>query len=226
MPFQLKYLVYITELISAVVGFMYIRKWQTTIWRWFAFFLMFMVIGECVGESLSVVNSPITRKLNVIWYDNIVIPSEFLYFFWIFYLHNENPIKKRLPLAFIIIYIISLASDIFIFQAHFHAQQLPFNSFSYTIGNILLLYLILNYYSRMANSQTVMKLNENMLFWISTGLLIYYLGTCPFWGLRNIIINYKSLYEAYNAIQLILDFLMYLTFTFSIIWVKANSTNS
>ena len=227
MKFDLKYLVYLSELISVIVAFLYIKKWQTTLFRWFAFFLLFILIGECVGESLTRINTPISRSLNLVWYDNIVIPIEFLYYFWIFYTNYELPKEKRLPMACIIIYIIGLVTDIVVFHPYFKAMQLPFYTFSYTLGNVLLLVLILTYFNRMATSTTVLKLNENMLFWISSGLLVYFLGTCMYWGLHNVLVTrYRPFAQAYSNIELILDILMYLTFTFSIIWVKPNFSSS
>lgn len=66
-----------------------------------------------------------------------------------------------------------------------------------------------------------------MLFWISLGLLIYYLGAFPYYGMRNVLAKeYKEIYITYGYIIYVLDILMYVMFTISFIWGKPNIASS
>src|SRR6185312_7155537 len=107
---------------------------------------------------------------------------------------------KWLPIICGSMYIISWLTDFFYFSKfHFF-----FYSFSYTVGNFLLLILILNFFIRLATSDAIITFRQNMLFWMSLGMLIYYLGSFPYFGLRNTIAyNYREINITYNYIVFI-----------------------
>ncbi len=66
-----------------------------------------------------------------------------------------------------------------------------------------------------------------MLFWVSLGLLLYYLGAFPYYGLRNVLArDFQGVYITYTYIVYVLDILMYLMFTISFIWGKPNIASS
>ncbi len=206
------------EAVAMITAFIYIKKWQSTYWKWFPYYLTFIVIAEIIGNTLGVKNMAI---INLIFYSYVVIPIEFFFFFWIFYQDFKITKSRWLPILCICIYALSLLTDII----YFRNVKFTAFSFSYTIGNILLLLLIINFFLRLVNSDNLLKFRQNILFWVSVGLLIYYLGSCPFYGLKNLLANkyFNSIYVYYSVFVYILDSLMYLTFALSFICGKPNS---
>ncbi|TSE09741.1 hypothetical protein [Aquimarina algiphila] len=55
----------------------------------------------------------------------------------------------------------------------------------YIIGASFVIISIIFYYIDILNSEKVLYVHKNILFWISIGLLIYYSGNIPFRIVRN-----------------------------------------
>lgn len=206
----------ICELIACISGFIYWRKIRTSIFKWFPVFLSFVVISECIGDFLK---PPVYAKENLAYFNYFEIPVEFLFFFWLFYKTQSFDKYKRLPLVCALLYLLSWLTDTF----YLSKLKFSFYSFSYTIGTLLLLVVVLRYFILLVTSNNILSFWKDMLFWISTGLLVYYLGTFPYYGLRNTLLeSYTDLYYTYSYIIYLLNSLMYILFTFSFIWGKPN----
>ncbi len=207
----------VMEVAAAATTFLYIKKWKDTYWKWFPIYLTFITAAEIIGVSFA-------RKkmvdINFHFYSYFVIPIEFLFFFWVFNHAFKTTKYSRLPKICTAVYFIALISDAFYFKNY----RVFYYSFSYTVGNILLLIMILNFFIQLVNSDKVLKFRQNILFWVSAGLLIYYLGSCPYYGLRNLLVyKYRDLNMYYSVFVYILNCLMYLTFALSFICGKPNS---
>ena len=178
-----------------------------------------IVVAEYIGYYLRTHDMV---DMNKMFYNFLIIPTEFLFFFYIFYHSAKNRREKRLPIVFTIIYVIAWMID----NAYLTNKLFWFYSFSYTIGNLLLLILILRSLTYLVLSDDILLFKYNILFWVCTGLLVFYLGTFPFYGLRNTLENnYREVYLSYRYIVYILNSLMYLMFTLGFIWGKPNSTS-
>jgi hypothetical protein len=208
------YILRLLELVACVTGFIYWGKIRASFFKWFPVYLGFIVISESIGEFL---RSPAMEKLNRAYFNYFEIPVEFLFFFGLFYSTNRF---KKLSLVCAALYLLSWFIDL----VYFSKLEFVFYSFSYTLGNLLLLILILNYFVQLVTSNNILNFWKDMLFWICTGLLVYYLGTFPYYGLRNTLWkNYTNLYYTYSYIMYILNSLMYLMFTFSFIWGRPST---
>ena len=206
---------YCFELLPVITGFLYWKKVKNNYFKWVVIYLLYIFIADLAGAFLDMAHIS-----NVAYYDYLVIPVEFLFLFWLFDKTFKHNPYKRLPLICAGIYLSGLLTDVVYFAKH----RFPFYSFSYSIGNLLLLILILRFFILLINSDAVLTYRRNMMFWICAGLLIYYLGSLPYYGLRNtFVLKYHNLYAIYNYITLVLDCLMYLMFSFSFIWGKPNS---
>jgi hypothetical protein len=205
----------ICELISCITGFIYWKKIRTSYLKWFPVFLLFIVLSECIGISF---RPPIYLQVNFVYFNYFEIPVEFLFFFWLFYNASALEKNKKLPLICAGLYLLGWITDMVYFS------KLEFSSISYTFGNLLLLIVILRYFIALAASNRILTFWNDSLFWICAGLLIYYLGTFPYYGLRKTFCaHYQHLYFTYSYIMYILNSLMYVMFTFSFIWGKPNT---
>jgi hypothetical protein len=208
------------EALACISGFLYWKKIKASYWKWFPVYLLFVVLSEFAGHYFRFHGMV---QANKDFFDYFEIPVEFFFFFWVFYNSFENPKNKRLPIVCAGIYLVCWLTDVLYFSNHVYW----FYSFSYTIGNLLLLILILRYFIQLVTSDAILTFKNNMLFWVGTGLLLYYLGTFPYYGLRNTMVNgYHDLFQKYSYIMFILNCLMYLSFSFSFIWGRPNTTSS
>jgi len=207
----------VLEIVSCITGFILFKKLRGSYWRWFPYYLAFIVVAEFTGKYF------LEHKMLAAcekFCNLFEVPVEFLFFFWLFYRNFRESKYRKIPLMCIAAYLLCwLTDNLFLSKMNFW-----FYSFSYTCGNLLLLVLILTYFIGLVTTDAILKYKQDMLFWVSTGLLLFYLGTFPYYGLRNTLVyNYKQLYITYSYIMYILNCLMYLMFTFSFIWGKPNS---
>jgi len=207
----------IFEFIACITGFIYWRKIKTSAFKWFPVYLGFIVISEYIGVSLH--NTADNGMLNAAFFNYFEIPVEFLFFFALFYFTQTSGSYKKLIVLCACLYLLSWFLDMVVLKN----IEGAFHSFSCTTGNLLLLVVILRYFVFLVTSNNILYFWKDMLFWICTGLLVYYLGTFPYYGLRNTLaLNYPNLFTTYSYIVYILDSLMYIMFTFSFIWGKPN----
>jgi hypothetical protein len=91
--------------------------------------------------------------------------------------------------------------------------------FSYTIGNILLLVLLLMFFIKFSKGDEVLNYRSSRMFWVCLGIMIFYIGSMPFYGMRSTIYNLNQpLFYFYWHAQFGLNYLMYILFIISFIW--------
>jgi hypothetical protein len=209
---------YCFELLAFTASVFYWKKIRNTRYKWFTIYLGYIILADLTGNyitSRGLPNSP--------FFNYCVIPVEFLFFYWLLY--KAAPPRGALKLHGVAagVYLLSFIVD----ACYFSRRIYPFYSLSYSVGNLLLLILILSFFYQLINSDAVLTYRSNMMFWICAGLLVFYLGSCPYYGLRNTFAyTYISINILYSKIVLILDCFMYLLFTFSFIWGKPNLRSS
>ncbi|MEZ2445939.1 hypothetical protein AB6805_29695 [Chitinophaga sp. RCC_12] len=207
----------LVELLACVTGIVYWKKLRHSHWKWFPIYLAAIVIVELAGKYIREVRGDVA--LNSKLYLYFGIPLQFLFFYWLFrqyYKYNMARLKNW-PLVAAAAYITSWIVDI----AYLSEEKLWFFSFSYTIGNIMLLILIIAFFARLAASEEVLQFRTNLMFWVCLGLLIFYMGTLPFYGLHNTLrTRYPAIFMVYWYIQFGLNYLMYISFILAMIWSK------
>lgn len=205
---------YFFELLAFGVGICFWKKFRNSYWKLFVFYLGLICVNESLGLYLiSIKRQSLNYNLFLFW----GIPLQFLFFFWLFGRQAEQKQDKILPLISTLIYIIAWSIEILFLKG----VKMWFFSFSYTLGNLLLVILLINYLLKFINSDKILNYKNNMMFWVAIGIAIFYLGTLPFFALRNTLYyQFRDVFYVYNYIQLILGCLMYLVFALSFIWGK------
>src|SRR4051812_22080062 len=92
----LQILLYVMEGVAAVTAFIYMKKWKDTHWKWFPWYLLFIVIGEILATYFAA-KKMYVASFGVDMYG--LIPIEFLFFFWIFYQAFKLEKIRWLPVA-------------------------------------------------------------------------------------------------------------------------------
>jgi len=204
----------ISEIVACLTGFFYFKKFKKTSGAVFIFYLLFIVLCE---NLVAVLNFFADHKFDYfidLFYRFFVIPVEFVFYYWLFFVSFKNSTSKWLPIVCAGIYIVSLVSDFL----YFNKINMYFDSISYTIGNLLLLVLILRFFINLVTSNSILDFKRNPMFWISLGLLVYYLGSFPFYGLFNLLsTKHSDWFNAYFLLSNALDCVMYLLFAISFI---------
>lgn len=207
----LVYLLNLFEILACIAGMLHWEKIKNTYWKWFLVYLIVIAVVEVYGIYFG------SLRNNTILYNYFAIPLQFLFFFWLFSKGNNSKNRQLWPIIPSSIYLAC-----WVIEYLFLRQRVTwFDSFSYTMGNVLLVILLINYLLRFINSDEILNYKSNMMFWVAVGIAIFYLGTLPFFALRNTLYyQFRDVFTVYNYVQLILGCLMYLVFALSFVWGK------
>lgn len=201
------------ELAAFVTGLLFWHKIKNSYWRWFPYYLGIILLIELTAEFFSYYLG--NFKVNQVIYRFVGIPFEFLFFFGIFRQYFKKTSKETWPVVAMVVYLGCWIADLF----YIGEMKLFFDSFSYTIGNILLLILLLMFFIQFINSDEILLYKSSMMFWVCLGLMVFYVGTLPFYGLRTTLYKqYRQLFYVYWYTQYVLNYLMYILFIISFAW--------
>ena len=97
------------------------------------------------------------------------------------------------------------------------------NSFAQALDQKFVIVLMLIFFINFSKSDAILKYQSSMMFWVCIGLMIFYVGTLPFYGLRTTLYHLdKHFFYVYWNIQFVLNYLMYTLFAVAFIWGKPN----
>lgn len=201
----------VAETLALLAGLFTWRKWEKSYLRWFPLYLLVIVLLELFNRIMEY-NSRfnISAALNIL---ASFIEINFASFF--FYQTLESKHKKWV-VAGIIIYLLSfVAEKIFNRDADYFFQSL-----SYTIGNLFILIYLILFYIELVQSSRLLHFYKLTVFWIASGMLIFYLGSFPFYGLFNVLAKNLDLFIVAAWVATSLNYTMYLLFTIAFIWGK------
>jgi hypothetical protein len=148
-----------------VIGFIRINSLPRLL-RSMPFFLLITLFVECVTPLKLIHFHGINH-----WLFNIFTPIEFLYYGYLFYHIIESPSKKVIiPLVFAL-FLLFTTINMFYIQGTKYFHTIP-----YRVGAVITITLCFFYFRQLMRSKGYINLVRNPFFWISTGLLFFYLG--------------------------------------------------
>lgn len=94
---------------------------------------------------------------------------------------------------------------------------------SYLAGATILVLCIILYYISILQSSLVLVVKNDLLFWVSVGLFLFYIGYIPIKIIRTWFYKQDSFFEILLVIQFSLIIIMYLFFLTGFLWMKKRS---
>lgn len=195
------------ELITAIIGTVYLYKYKHTCLKYFLVLIWYVVFNEFLGFFLKA-NGIIN---NVVIY-NIYHLINFSFLFLLYKTYVKNSIHKKLIKYFWIIFIISFFGNMYYQNYLKQAITIPF-----IVAALLLILSIVFYFSEILNSNKVLNINKNLLFWISIGLLLYHFGKIPTRIMRNYYYEIPN-FESISITESCLSIIMNICFIIGFIW--------
>ncbi len=174
--FLIKNSVKYLELITAIVAAIYYYKYKSSSLKWFPFLLFYIALNDFAGYFL---REYLNIRHNAILY-NVMYVFNFTILLYIYKSHVKNLISKRVINYFIYTYILSVIINGFYVNYFDKAQSIPF-----IIGSLFLIISIIIYFIEILNSEEILSIKKNLLFYISVGLLLYYTSSIPFRIVQN-----------------------------------------
>lgn len=171
--------------------------------------LFVIVFSEVIGKLIYMHALTIVSSFE--WF-NVMIPVQFLCLFVLFYKQTNYRYWRRIIILFsVIVTILAIA---------YALQPGPqkFNVLNYTLGVIFLSSVCLHYLYECMNSQAIIDIYTNTLFYLAIGTLLFHLGTLPLHSMRNYLYyNYRNIFYPYIYLSYILNITMYGLITFGIL---------
>ena len=205
----------ICEGLAFLAGLLTRRKYKDHYLKWFAVYLGVIFATEIVAE----ITGHVLKEREIMYriYFFFAIPLQFLFFFWLFSKWYPDQSRKRWSYIGAGVYFFAWWVEFLFLQE----KRLAFQSFSYTIGNIILLLLILQFFIDFINSDRILFYDREPMFWICLGLLVFYLMTLPFFGLWNTLAaRHIKFFSHYWYLQMVLNCGMYIFFALSFLLGK------
>jgi hypothetical protein len=201
----------IVEGLAVIAGFITWRKWSNSYLKWFVIYLLIIFIFEVLYWIFFFYNKGTISLL----LHEIIIPFEMIFINWLFY-KIFNTRNKKLILSGIVFYVLALLLE----KTILNNFTYYFQSLSYTVGNLFILIYIILFFVELVNSDKILTFKKLTEFWIVCGLLVFYLGTFPFYGLYNELAKNIDIFMAVAWVATSLNYCMYLLFTIGFIWGK------
>lgn len=199
-----------SEGLSAFVGILYYKSLKETYWKYFVFYCILIFLNELF--SLLVLEYH--QNWRSLFFDIYGIPIQFLFLFWLYGYQSLQ--QKKLYFVSSSVYLLS-----FIPHLYYREKHGLINSMSYTIACLFLLLMGILEFLKQIKSNDILYFNRNKMFYINLGMLLFYIGTMPFFAFMRQLYNYDPiLFSSYRVFSLITDILLYLLFTASFIWGK------
>lgn len=204
----LKDAVILFEAMVALISLFFYRYYKNSPLRYFPFILWYTLINEFIGGS------GIFEYNNVLIY-NIYNLIYFLFFLYIFRYFVANTKYKNWIRISAVIYLFASVINPF-FQNFITESQL----FSYVLGACLLLFCIILYYIEILSTSQVLIINRELLFWISVGLLLFYVGYIPIKLTRVFFEFNNTMYLSLRIVHRLLIILMNISFIIGFLWMR------
>jgi hypothetical protein len=202
---MLEIILYIFLVVTTIISFYFRKKFKNSIYKYFAYFLVFL----CITETLS----QIFNKNNALVYNFYTLIAFNFYFIFYYQIFREQKNKRIMVLfilSFMIFYIVDtlfLTKDLFY---HLLNNTVVFGSFLTIITLIVFLFEIIK------NKDIVFNIKKTFIFWVSVGLLLFYIGILP------IMITFYYLKtdnnQIYSVIITLLNYIMLGSFSYGYIY--------
>lgn len=173
------------------------------IFRLFSLFLFTTFIIELLAHKMA------ENKQSNIFIYNLFTAFEFCFYFFFFHFVLKEYWKKSKIYYIITLYAGLALINIFLIQGKNH-----FHTYTYLIGCMICIILSITYFYFLFKYSKVSNLTKDAVFWISTGLLLYYSCTLPIYGIINSL-TYLSVpfYKEFGFIISFMNIVLYLLFT-------------
>lgn len=197
------------EFIAALTAVVYFSKLKKVVWKVFAIYLVYIFLQELnfyFNESLFSIGKK--QYINFIG-----IPIEYIFLYWVFAYHSLK--NQKLFFLFSIVYLVSLLSE-----SYWELEGVV-KSFSYTIGILLLSFLLIMEFMKQIKSDEILHFKKNKMFYITIGVILGYIGSFTFFTFNSVLhTNHLELWYGFHVFFISMNTIMYLLFAASFIWGK------
>ena len=219
---SLKFVYYFSLHISAFVGLIYYKRLRADFYRFFSLYLLIILILDTYTSKFYKLLTDDEFQMGVyarFYVNHLVIPFEFFFFSWFYNkrLQEYKSIIKAGVLIYLVVWLIEVIN-------RFGTNYVSFFTYSYQIGSLLMMVFAMIYFIDMMKSDRIIDYYKERFFYISLGIILFYVGTLPSHVFMQELESSDSylLRNLYDFVTYLLNSVMYLLFASSFIWGKRN----
>jgi len=198
--------------LSAMTAILCFFKYKETVLRYFPIILLYTFLSESLATYL------LGYPDNTVLIYNIYNIIFFLFFYYVFWSFVQRTRYKKAIVFCIGVFLIACIINPF-FQNFIFISQLII----YVIGGLLLISCIILYFIEILYTSNVMRIQQDLLFWISVGLLIFYVGYIPIKLIRFFFTTANDSLPFLRSLQLLLILIMHSSFIIGFLWTTKKS---
>ena len=169
-------------------------------------YLFFFFIYYNISNTVMIILA--SKGIHNICGEVLFINLEYIFYFLLYYYILHKKASKRITLSGLILF-----EAYFIWDYIFHFKSWDyFPGISIAIGQVLMIFVLFLFLLEMMSSEKIMQIQRYFIFWLTIGLLFYYIVPLPVSIATEFFINGKYSTDIYGfviSIQLISNIVLY-----------------
>ncbi|RAV98467.1 hypothetical protein DQQ10_23365 [Pseudochryseolinea flava] len=199
------------ELVTAIAGIIFYRKYSNSNLKYFVYMLWFIVLVEFAIGTLKQYTE---ARLQNNYIYNVLTSLQYAYYFFLYYSIITIPRYRQWVLTFLVMFVVAVVVNFLWIQKL--SVTAAFASYTFTLGAILLMMTIALFLVEILNTEKILYFKNYLMFWISIGLFVFYTGIIPFVLSINLLPDFLS-NDALAIMFFTLNLVMYSCFTLGFI---------
>jgi hypothetical protein len=199
-------------LIAIIAGAIRYRRIEPPVLRWLVPFLVATFVVEAIGTSLS------RRHQFNLWLYDPWTAFEFLFYSYLYTRILEDPKWVKIIQYAMLIYPVLFLVDILFLEKLFAPKLMDrkFHTYTYRIGSIMVVTWAYLYFRQLMRSPDYIPVLRDPVFWVSSGLMLFYTGNFFFFSSTDILMN-RIPQSTWQALEDPLNILLYGSFLIALL---------
>jgi len=195
------------ELAAFIISMLTYNSLKGTAFRLFPLFLLFIVTVELAGTYMA----KVLHQQNA-WLLNISTTLEFIFYAYIFSRTLRNPAYKKMTLGFIAFFPMLVVLNMVFIQGFTEVH-----SYTNALGSVLMVVFCSLFFYELLLNPLEGELHKVPMFWVSTGILFFYLGRLSYDLFYTLLKNDAMSRDLFKSINNNLTLILYSCFIIAIL---------
>ena len=180
-----------TLIVITIIIALYNKKtYANTVYKYFFYFLIYTILTELAGYIVGyIIGIPYKLKNHFVYNTYIIINFVFYLLFYKNLFRKKS--NKKIVTIFLILYLLFTVSDFIFLDPPFLTGLISIN---FTVGSIFLIITIILFLFEIINNELVLNLKKSLIFWISVGVLLFFIGVLPIF-IASEFLGFKGIYK-------------------------------
>lgn len=219
-------LTFSVEILAAVTGLLHYKKYKLTVVRFFIWFLVYLSICDFMGSYVKYIknNSFLSFFEGTVfernfWWSTLYWKIGAIMFFVFYYykILKTKVFKTVIKYFGVLFFVFSIVYVLFNWDDYF-VKFFPIISI---LGAVIIFLCTIFYFIETLQSDSILTFYKSINFYISAAIFIWWLIITPlvFYDIYNSHYDWDFIFLKWQ-IYLFANIIMYLTFTFALLWCK------